>query len=1211
MKKQLHYYLSGFLTLILILASPVLQSTSAQTLPGAAPDFLWAESDGGDGYDGAVDLTVDVAGNVIVTGFYEGTADFGGFILNSAGGSDVYIVKYSSTGTVLWAVSAGGIGYDYAYSVISDDAGNIIVTGYFSSTAIFGTTTLNSSGGTDIFVAKYDTDGNSQWAKQGGGQNSDYGYEVTTDSQGSVVVTGTFTQFATFGQFTVESANLYGDIFVVKYDLLGNEQWVEAALNATGGTSFYNYAYGVRTDQNDNVFITGSFSNVITFGDSTLVSSYDGTDQDIYLAKYDALGNFVWVRQVYSDSSGSYSHGTDIRIDKDNNILFTGTFSVMANFEGIALNSISNADIFVAKYDQSGNALWAVQDAPSIFYNGGGEIDVDAAGNICMIATAASDQFGETDDVYFARYSGAGQKLWGQRAGLSSSSHIGGIANDSRGDMYGCGDFSDTGTFGTITLTGVSQEAFVGKLPSPKFNASPDPLDFGNVQVFSADSASLSINNTSNANLHIFNFTLVNDTSDSFGIYSGFPLDSVTALQTANMQFMFVPLYEGLKTAYMEIESDASTSPDTVFISGTGIRAQLMLSDSVLNFGSVDVGLISNLIVSVINPGISNIVIDSARIQGLDASSYSFSPQVDGDTVYFLNFLNLNVSFSPDTSGLKSAYLVLYSTASGSPDSILLNGTGLSAIQVQVPSNPGIGQPAILTITPPVSALYTIKDIFYRRTGDIVFQQDTLSSLGSNYTYDIPPEYSTISGIQYYLMFSDGSTTVTYPTLNPELNPASIDVSIPRLPYPNPIRTGEYQMVSVPLSINAPEIDSVFLDDYGSYDPKNWRIFKWQPELNDYAEYNSIVGNVSPGNSFWLINKEGRTFDVDNASSVSSFNNYTITVQPGYNQIGDPFAFPVDWLSIGNAGLLLQAPLRWNPDTQEYEMDQLVLQPWEGYWIYNPLSTIINLDVSPNTMLGKSQSPNLFAAYKNDEFMVQLKALLGSSGRQDQQNFVGMMEGAKEDLDKFDVMKPPAITDDIELLIESNRNYYARNVVPVSKDGAFWDFKVSTHNPGKAFSLAINRISAVPDNFNIWMLDRDREIPLDVDNGIVEITTPENGISSLRIIIGTEDYAKIHSENISLIPNEYALYQNYPNPFNPSTTISYQLKEKGAVTLEVFDILGRRINSLVNNTVQSPGTHSLSWDGMNSHGEKVASGIYIYQLRSKSFISSRKMILLK
>ncbi|HEY6906629.1 MAG TPA: T9SS type A sorting domain-containing protein, partial [Ignavibacteriaceae bacterium] len=304
-------------------------------------------------------------------------------------------------------------------------------------------------------------------------------------------------------------------------------------------------------------------------------------------------------------------------------------------------------------------------------------------------------------------------------------------------------------------------------------------------------------------------------------------------------------------------------------------------------------------------------------------------------------------------------------------------------------------------------------------------------------------------------------------------------------------------------------------------------------------------------------------------------------------------------------------PIRWNPDIQDYELDQLTYEPWEGYWVYNPLNTIINLDVNPNIVLGKKQSSELFSAMKDDEFLVQVQAFMKSSQAVDKQNYVAMVEGASDGLDRFDVIKPPSVTGQINLSIASGKNYNARDAVPVSKDGAFWDFKVETKSPNELFNLAVNRISSLPENFGIWVLDTDREIPLDINSGSAEIVTRENARSNFRIIVGTEEFAKIHSENISLTPYEYTLYQNYPNPFNPSTTITYQLREKSEVSLEIFDILGRRIQTIVNNITQNPGQHSITWYGLNTSGEKVASGVYIYRIKANNFISTKKMILLK
>jgi hypothetical protein len=94
------------------------------------------------------------------------------------------------------------------------------------------------------------------------------------------------------------------------------------------------------------------------------------------------------------------------------------------------------------------------------------------------------------------------------------------------------------------------------------------------------------------------------------------------------------------------------------------------------------------------------------------------------------------------------------------------------------------------------------------------------------------------------------------------------------------------------------------------------------------------------------------------------------------------------------------------------------------------------------------------------------------------------------------------------------------------------------------------------------------------------------------------------------ISRSYELYQNYPNPFNPNTAISYQLVANSFVTLKVYDVLGREIRTLVEGIVQA-GVHSAGWDGKNDWGVGVPSGIYLCQLRTGSFVMTRKMLLIK
>ena len=96
------------------------------------------------------------------------------------------------------------------------------------------------------------------------------------------------------------------------------------------------------------------------------------------------------------------------------------------------------------------------------------------------------------------------------------------------------------------------------------------------------------------------------------------------------------------------------------------------------------------------------------------------------------------------------------------------------------------------------------------------------------------------------------------------------------------------------------------------------------------------------------------------------------------------------------------------------------------------------------------------------------------------------------------------------------------------------------------------------------------------------------------------------SETVKVIPTSYSLYNNYPNPFNPTTTIRFDIPERTDVELVVYDILGRRVKTLVNNEVKNPGRYDITFNGGG-----LASGIYIYRLTTNNYTQSRKMMLVK
>ena len=94
------------------------------------------------------------------------------------------------------------------------------------------------------------------------------------------------------------------------------------------------------------------------------------------------------------------------------------------------------------------------------------------------------------------------------------------------------------------------------------------------------------------------------------------------------------------------------------------------------------------------------------------------------------------------------------------------------------------------------------------------------------------------------------------------------------------------------------------------------------------------------------------------------------------------------------------------------------------------------------------------------------------------------------------------------------------------------------------------------------------------------------------------------------IPDEFALHQNYPNPFNPVTTLRYDLPENGHVHITIYDMLGREVKTLINQT-QDTGYRSVVWDATNDYGKPVSAGVYLYQIQAGNFVQSRKMVLLK
>ncbi|PKN77964.1 MAG: hypothetical protein CVU48_09815 [Candidatus Cloacimonetes bacterium HGW-Cloacimonetes-1] len=366
-------------------------------------EWAWIKQAGGTSYDLGRAIAVDAAGNSYVSGVFSDTVEFGTTTLSSNGGYDIFVAKLDPNGNWLWAQQVGDTNYDEGYAISVDAAGNSYVSGYFMGTATFGTTILTGYGDSDIFIAKLDADGNWLWAKQAGGTSSDMGWAIAVDATGSSYVSGDFYGTATFGMTTITSSggsnifvakldpngnwlwvvcpngeysgvssaiavdtagnsyisgffdgtaifgtntstsNGYDDIFVAKLDPNGDWLWAKQA-----GGSGHDEGYAVVVDANGNSYISGGFSDAAMFGTTTLTSN---GSNDIFVAKLDPNGNWLWAKQA----GGTLTDGSlAIAIDTGGNCYISGALSDTATFGTSIFTSNGEFDIFVAKLSPDG-----------------------------------------------------------------------------------------------------------------------------------------------------------------------------------------------------------------------------------------------------------------------------------------------------------------------------------------------------------------------------------------------------------------------------------------------------------------------------------------------------------------------------------------------------------------------------------------------------------------------------------------------------------------------------------------------------------------------------------------------------------------------------------------------------------------------------------------------------------------------------------------
>ena len=378
----------------------------------AAGNVIWANRAGGGGDDLASAVATDAFGNVFVTGYFTGTTSvFGTATLTNtnAGFGDMFLAKYNSSGSFLWAKSTGGTDWDIAQALATDPNGDVYIAGGFSMSVNFGTGTVTSGGLMDVFLGKYDQGGNELWAWGSGGANNYLANGVVTDAAGKIYIAGGFASASlTFGTNVLLNAGVgFPDIFFAKFDGTGNPIW-----STREGGPDNDHAVWVSDEHFGEIYITGHYHSATFVADTSAL--YNAGMGDVFVMKYDTAGNVKWAKS-HGGMDNDFALG--LSSDASGNAYVSGMFTSPSISFGsfILTNSSANEDAFITKYDSAGNVIWAVSTggAGNDYAN---SVCISSAGNLFATGSFESvsvnfgtntltnaDNTGNTPDLFLAK----------------------------------------------------------------------------------------------------------------------------------------------------------------------------------------------------------------------------------------------------------------------------------------------------------------------------------------------------------------------------------------------------------------------------------------------------------------------------------------------------------------------------------------------------------------------------------------------------------------------------------------------------------------------------------------------------------------------------------------------------------------------------------------------------------------------------------------
>jgi hypothetical protein len=559
----------------------------------------------------------------------------------------------------------------------------------------------------------------------------------------------------------------------------------------------------------------------------------------------------------------------------------------------------------------------------------------------------------------------------------------------------------------------------------------------------------------------------------------------------------------------------------------------------------------------------------------------------------------------------------------------------------------------------------------------------------SIYSADIPAEDVSNRGLSYYIWAEDeqGATTTNmmywhadgkWVKLGDRLGPqnvtvegATVTLTAGTLPVFTNAIPSEYRMISVPIETDTdPDVDNTITSTelFAPFGEPNvgWNAWKYtgRSDTSGYQPGHIEPFEFGPGDAAWIGTENPDNALTVTGNTVNVVNKARITLQRGWNQIGNPYNFSRSW----NSTTIFVWTKAWDADggndidevelrdiNEAYEARKVsneiywftgetsefsfasadpkvpgqsvsntswtgsgipsndlvwqnwpgTLDPWGACWVYAYEDSTLLIDPTAPTKGVVPPTPSAPSEQVLSSWSV--KFLAESAGNVDTVKSAGVVTVPVEDVDRYDVMDLPAIPgSNLRLSFITEEGSYLQDM-KTPADEMIWKLQATSVNEAL---VKINfDASSVPSEYlTVLLVDTETEERVNLRS--VSSYSYKDDIREFKLIV-----SRAHPEVYAAIPDRTELLQNYPNPFNPETWIPFQLSDAGEVNIRIYNLSGELVRKLELGRREA-GSYTAReraayWDGRNQFGERVASGVYFYHIQTSDFNATKRMVILK